>query len=196
MLQQNELTDILRRAQEIQEQAPTERALSTYQQYIEAAEEAGISREATIQALRERLGMPVDAPTAGQLVFALSADGHYYPARILSGDETKYRIQFMNGSEATRSITDLRELSFIPGQKLTYYSASSGIWWTGDVVRFNEAANSVTVASWGDEETVPLDKVRLPKTSGLQVAATSVYLRVVQFLVAGGIGFALAWWLR
>ncbi|MEQ1821500.1 MAG: hypothetical protein ABL949_03235 [Fimbriimonadaceae bacterium] len=196
MLEQNELTEILRRAQEIQATPLTVDPISGYQEYIDAAEEAGISREATLQALRERLGLPVSTPVSGQLVFAKSADGHFYPARIQSAEGHNFKLRFMNGSEATKPMTDLRELSFTPGLKLNYSSPSSGGWWTGDFVRYNQDAQTVTVTCWGHEETVPLDQIRLKATNPSTVSAQLWIIRASQWLLAGGVGFALAWFLK
>ncbi len=196
MLEQNQLSEILRRAHEIESHAPTDATISGYQDYIDAAEEAGISREATLQALRERLGLPVTTPEAGQLVYAKSADGHFYPARIQSAEGQNFRVRFMNGSEATKPMADLRELSFTPGLKVNYHSPSSGGWWTADLVRFNETAQTVTVNAWGTEETVPLDQIRLKSTNPSAVTAQTWMLRLSHWLVAGGLGFALGWWLR
>lgn len=196
MLEHNELSEILRRAQEIESHSPSDAAVSGYQDYIEAAEEAGISREATLQALRERLGLPVATPEAGQLVYAKSADGHFYPARIQSAEGQTFKVRFMNGSEASKPMADLRDLSFTPGLKLNYQSPSSGGWWTGDLVRFNETAQTVTINCWGSEETVPLDQIRLKTINPNTVNAQTWMLRISQWVVAGGLGFALGWWLR
>ncbi|MEQ1934705.1 MAG: hypothetical protein ABL962_12655, partial [Fimbriimonadaceae bacterium] len=93
-------------------------------------------------------------------------------------------------------MADLRDLSFTPGLKLNYQSPSSGGWWTGDLVRFNETAQTVTINCWGSEETVPLDQIRLKTINPNTVNAQTWMLRISQWVVAGGLGFALGWWLR
>lgn len=68
------LGEVVRRAQEIQDQ--TQLMLEPnpdLEQYVKAAEEAGIHRDATMQALRERLSLPVEMFKPGEYVFAKSA---------------------------------------------------------------------------------------------------------------------------
>lgn len=156
-MSQEEFSQVLRRAQEIdagQHDSPDVEAM------IRAAEEAGISREATTQAIRERLGFPVAAATLGGLVFARSADGHFYAARVEETKENQARVRFLSGAVATLPMADLREFSLMPGQKVNYLSPTGGYWANGTISTVNVDALTVTLASWGMEETVSLAKVR------------------------------------
>lgn len=158
------LNEVVRRAQEIQDQ--TQLMLEPnpdLEQYVKAAEEAGIHRDATMQALRERLSFPIEMFKAGEYVFAKSADGFFYVAMLHSIDGRKAKIEFLTGTEHFCDAGDLRLFSLTPGQKVSYYSKSSGMWWEGPLTKFSREKQQVTVTSWGESETVALEKVRLPK---------------------------------
>jgi hypothetical protein len=156
--------ELLRRAQEIDEQ--TRLMLQPYPEYTElicAAEEAGIARDATLQALRERMSLPVQAFEPGRRVFAKSADGHFYAATLESLNGRTANLRFVNGSDHVADMTDLRLFSLTPGQRVWFNSPSYGVWMQSEVVRFNPDSSSVTVNAWYQEETVPLEKIRLNK---------------------------------
>lgn len=158
------LGEVVRRAQEIQDQ--TQLMLEPnpdLEQYVKAAEEAGIHRDATMQALRERLSLPVEMFKPGEYVFAKSADGFYYTALLMAIEGRKAKVEFLTGSEHYCDASDLRLFSLTPGQKISYFSKGSGMWWEGQLTKFNRDKKTVTVTNWGDSETVALEKVRLPR---------------------------------
>jgi len=190
------LSDVLRRAQEIQSSQVL--AQDDLEEYIVAAEEAGISREATLQALRERLGIPVHIPAPGEHVFARSADGHFYMAKLEGVTDQTATVKFFNGSPATLPVSDLREVSLTPGQRLNYLSPSMNMWVTQPVVHFNRDTLTVTFNYWGTIETVSFDKIRLLNNTPLSVSQ-QVQLKVGMLWTGIGgalIGFALGWFLR
>ena len=189
--------DLLRRAQEIDEQ--TRLMLQPYPEYTElihAAEEAGIARDATLQALRERMSLPVQAFEPGTKVFAKSADGHFYAATLEKIQGRTAHIRFVNGSEHVADMTDLRMFSLTPGQRVQFHSPSYGMWVTAEIVRFNRDSGSVVVNAWYQEEMVPLEKVRLGKDR--RTISVSEKTRMFMFGVAsaiggGAIGAVLTW---
>lgn len=190
------LSDVLRRAQEIQSAQVLQQ--DELEEYIVAAEEAGISREATLQALRERLGFPTHVPAPGEYVFARSADRHFYMAKLENVSGQTAQVKFLNGGTATVSMSDLREVALSPGQRLNYMSPSMSMWVSSPVVRFNRDSLSVTFNYWGTEETVSVEKVRLLNNTPLSVA-DQAKLRIGMVwtaLGAGVLGFALGWFLR
>lgn len=163
-LDEASLNEIVRRAQEIQDQ--THLMLDPnpdLEQYVKAAEEAGIHRDATMQALRERLSFPIEMFKPGEYVFAKSADGFYYVAVLMEIEGRQAKVEFLSGSEHFCDASDLRLFSLTPGQKVSYFSKGSGMWWEGQLGKFNREKKNVTVTSWGDSETVSLEKVRLPR---------------------------------
>jgi len=158
------LNEVVRRAQEIQDQ--THLMLEPHpdlHHYVRAAEEAGIDRDATMQALRERLSFPVDKFKVGEYVFAKSADGHFYVAVLTEIEGRNAKVEFLTGTEHHCDAADLRLFSLTPGQKISYFSKSSGFWWEGQLASYNRDKRHIKVSSWGDSETVSLEKVRLPK---------------------------------
>lgn len=158
------LGEVVKRAQEIQDQ--TQLMLEPHpdlEQYVRAAEEAGIHRDATMQALRERLSFPIEQFKPGEYVFAKSADGFYYAAVLHHIEGRKAKVEFISGSEHFCDAADLRLFSLTPGQKIGYFSKSSGMWWEGQLSKFSREKKQITVSSWGENETVPLEKVRLPR---------------------------------
>jgi len=186
-LQDSELGEVVRRAQEIQDQ--THLMLDPHpdlEQYIRAAEEAGIDRAATMQALRERLSFPVDKFKEGEYVFAKSADGFYYVAILESLDGRQAKVQFLSGMDHHCDATDLRLFSLTPGQKVSYHSKSAGMWWEGQLVKFNRDKEQVTVSSWGDSESVSLHKVRLPRDT--QQIPMSMKARMWAIGIASALG--------
>ncbi len=188
-LSTEELSGVLRRAQEIDAGGGSSGEMEAY---ITAAEEAGISREATMQAIRERLGYPIAAARLGEFVFARSADGHYYAAKVEHTEEKSARVKFMNGAVADLPLSDLREFALLPGQKLNYLSPSGGFWANGTVTTFNADSRVVTMESWGTAESVPLDKVRmLAQNTRMGIKATANLWASKLWWLGGGIGIGV-----
>lgn len=189
------VADVLRRAQEIDSQ--TQLMLEPYPEYTElirAAEEAGIARDATLQALRERMSLPAQAFEAGQKVFARSADGHFYAATLERIEGRVAHLRFVNGSEHQADMTDLRLFGLTPGQKVHYHSSSYGMWIQAEVVRFNRDSGSVTLTAWYQEETVPLEKVRVNREGNpIKLGDQAKFWLVggIALVAGGGLGAAI-----
>lgn len=185
-LDDSTLSEVIRRAQEISEQTTLIfEPHPDIEQYIQAAEEAGISRDATMQALRERLDFPVRAFQPGELVFALSGDERFYVAKIVQIEGRQAQIRFLSGSDHHCEASDLRRFSLMPGQKVQYNSPTHHLWVSGKLEGFNRDANSITATWGGVSETLPLDKIRLPREGQTQ-QAPAIPLWVVG--VASGLG--------
>jgi hypothetical protein len=195
-LSQEEMGEVLRRAQEIERQPlllagePSE-----LEQFVQAAEEAGISREATLQALRERLSPPVDQLAEGMLVFAKTERGHFYVGRVLGAEGLTARLMFLSGGEGTVDVRDIRPFSMTPGRHFEAFVW--GWWYRVELVRYNHESKAVTVNCWGSEATVPLEKVRLaaerkPRRHAWPTWATTFAAGVA---TGTGIGAALLYWL-
>lgn len=180
------LSDVLRRAQEIQSAQALHH--NDLEEYLVAAEEAGISREATQQALRERLGFPTHVPAPGEYVFARSADRHFYMAKLEAVNGQSATVKFLNGGHATVSITDLREVALSPGQRLNYLSPSMSMWVTQPVVRYNRDTLTVTFNYWGTEETVSVEQVRLLNNAPLSISdQAKLRMGMVWSALGGGV---------
>ncbi len=188
-LSTEDLSGVLRRAQEIDSGQGHSTDLEAY---VQAAEEAGISREATMQAIRERLGYPVSAAKLGDFVFARSSDGHYYAAKVESTQEKSARVRFMNGAEVEMPLSDLREFKLMPGEKLNYLSPAAGFWANGTVSTYNPDARVVVIESWGTTESVALDKVRLlAQNAGRGLGAKANEWMIRLWWLGGGIGIGV-----
>ena len=111
-LTEEEVSQTLQRAEEIAAAGTSVPGLEqTYANYIKAAEEIGIPREAVILALRERLDIQMDSVEIGARVFAPSADGFCYAATVTGVDGQSATVQFVTGGTATTSISSLKTFS-------------------------------------------------------------------------------------
>jgi hypothetical protein len=160
-------------------------------EFVRAAEEAGISREATLQALRERLQVIKETYGPGQFAFAKSGDQQHYVVKILSGEGDTAKVRFMSGGEATVHVADLRPFNLGPGTKLEYMSPSWNMWLSSNVLRFNAETQVATFNYWGNEETVPLDQIRIARESVSNDDRLSAWLFGAACTVGGGILGAL-----
>lgn len=197
-LSDEELRETIQRAREITEQS---RDLGSpeggLEEYLKAGEELGIPRGATMQALRERLLISSESFAAGQMVFAPSMDGYWYPATIRETDEHTATVHFVNGGEHTCALSDMRPLSLIPGRKLQADLKFWG-WWDGVVISYNPESGKVHVDCDGTKEKVPLSKLRLSRKIAVPPTAAEARVRALSraslmrcALLAGGAGFAI-----
>jgi hypothetical protein len=126
-LDQQDLTEVLQRAQALD----TTRVIAPetgqdLESFLRAAEEIGISRETVLQALREKLGHPLEGIAPGDQVFAKSADGAFYVATVSAVQGNAATVRFISGSDHTLPLSDLRGFSILPGQKLHIFCTFSG----------------------------------------------------------------------
>lgn len=155
--------------------------------FIQAAEEVGYARTAVELALRERLPFSMNAPAAGELAFAKSADGKYYIAQVLSSGREGVRVRFMRGGEHTVAVDDLRPCSFLPGERVVCPWPSWGPW-TCTVLSYDAPAQRIKVSDgWGDTREFPISEVWLnpPPKSG---AGSRVGARISVALIVAGAG--------
>lgn len=163
-LEEGNAPEVFKRATEISSETSQLLEFPEVDAYVRAAEEAGIPRDATLQALRERLASMEKTFTPDESVFAKSQDGYFYPGKIVKVESSSATVRFYNGGEGPVSLSDLRPMSMAPGSKVQYMSPSMSMWYSAVVARFNRDSLTVTMAPWaGNEETVSLDKVRLKK---------------------------------
>lgn len=172
---------------------------SDLENVLAAAQEAGLSRDAVLQAIHEHLDLVGAPPKLGDLVFAKSTDGKFYASEIVDLSRTSPRVRFLNGSEASINADDIRPLVMSPGTKVICKWPSWGDW-TCTVIRYDASAASVRVSDgWGSEKTFPLAEVQLetkqfePKKPG---QAKQVALQAALALAAGaGIAGSVLTWL-
>lgn len=199
-LSQEQVREVLQRAGEIdQMRLRGIEDLSDVDTVIAAAQEVGVSREAIVQAMQEQLDLLGEPPTAGDRVFAKSANGKFYPAEVTRVNEGTMVVRFLSGGETTLSSKDIRPFNVTPGSKLVCNWPDWG-WWTCTVLAYDEAAGKVRISdNWGSEETVALTEVYLDSKQFEQRGA-SLWSRIswqagLLFAAGGGILGSLATWL-
>ena len=160
-LADDEIRDVLARAQEIERSLNGDAMRAELEIVMQAAEEVGISRNAVERALRERLDLPRLSAKAGELVFAKSVNGKFYPAEVVVEQPDGLHVRYLSGGEDTVTLDDLRPCSFRPGERISVQWP----WWgacTCTVVRYDAAAQRVTVDDgWGETRTFPVGEVWL-----------------------------------
>lgn len=153
---------ILQRAEEIEATTGTGQEMTRAdEQLIEAAQEAGLSREAVMQALRERFALENVHLQVNSLVFALSTDRHFYPAKITSIEGDVVRVTFLNGGEHTVRRPEVKPFTMLPGQMISVPWPNWG-WWNSKIISFDRELMKVRVSdNMGSELTVPISETRL-----------------------------------
>ncbi len=197
-LSEKELRETLRRAQEIAQQS---RGLAepepAYETYLKAAEEVGVPREATLQALRERLLLPVGSVEPGYMLFAPSVDRAWYPATVVRLEGQTVFVRFVSGGEHTCTLSDLHPLALLPGRHVQFHTDWG---WSDGVVRtYDPAKAQVHVDTGGEITRRPLSKIRLaPRQTKADRRAGQIILctSLVSGLAGIGIGLLLSFLLR
>lgn len=206
---EEELTKTIRRAGQIAQQQESASSLQTtpesYEAYLRAAEEAGISREAMWLALSEQFMVPMDAMRVGELVFAPAADQSLYVATVKEVEgTTSLVVEFEAGGRQRVALADVRALALIPGREIEFaydvvMAELPGIWRTGKVLAYDPAGRQATISLGAAAYEVPLSKLRLGRTKRrLPVRMRDFLLRAV-FIAGGigtGVGFLLGHFLR
>lgn len=201
-LSEEDLRETLRRAQEIagQSRDPAE-SEPVYEGYLKAAEEVGIPREATLQALRERLLIPAETLKPGEMVFAPSVDGAWYPATLVSIGTQTATVRFVDGGDHTCALADLHALALVPGRGVQFDFGDWG-WWDATVRKYDPVKGQVHVQAGAPVwETAkgPLSKVRLaPRKRAPDRRVTRLLLltSLLSGLAGTGIGLLLGSLLR
>ena len=159
-LNENEIREILKRAEQIHIGAAREDEEADSKALIKAAEEAGLPREAIEQALRERLEAQTITSTPGDFIFAPSADGKYYTAEFIESNAHTTRARFLTGGEISFPTEQAHPAQFLPGSKIQANWPNFG-WWTCTVIAFDKPNRLLRLSDgWGNEKSFPLAEVR------------------------------------
>lgn len=191
-LSDDELRDVLTRAEEIQRSSRTVDAMqSEIEAVIGAGEAVGLERVAIERALRERFDVALAPATPGTLVFAQSADGKFYVAEVVSASGDSARVKYLRGSEHTVTAEQLRPCAFLPGEKVV---ANWPWWgpWTCTVVSYDAARQKVKLTDgWGYTKSFPISEVwqsgRKPWSGRLRISATWLSIGAALGAVAGSL---------
>lgn len=193
-LNQDQLRDVLARAEEIRLQRGITPSQRDIEEVLSVAEEAGLDRESVLQAVRERLSVLGEPPKNGDRIFAKSSDGNYYVATVQDAKDGVLKVRFAQGGDHTVNAMDVRPCSFLPGQKVVCPWPSWG-WWTCRVLSFDASRDELRVTDgWGSEEVFPVSNVRMAQESINPRVPGKLTAWLFTGLVAGGaIGSALTW---
>ncbi len=188
--------EVLARAEEIQlsERFPVDVEDST-NDLLRAAEEAGLSRSAVTQALRERLAVERTPIEPGSLVLAEFGQGKLYAAEVLDLHPGRAKVRFFSGVEALVSLEDVEHFQMMPGQVVRCPWPNWG-WWTCTVVSYDHNKKMVKATdNWG--QTLPFDLADIYVERKTKVAhpASAINARLFAGVIAasGIVGAALTW---
>ncbi len=187
-LTDEELDDVLARAQEIERAARQgdEWAIEVAA-VIGAAEEVGLSRQAVQQALAERHIAPASPPAIGSLTWARSADRRLYVAEVLATSEEGVFVRFLGGSEHRVALGELRPCTIIPGQRVGCYWPGWGSW-TCTVIAYDSETREVELSDrWGSTKTFPVSRIWLaPAKADSRAARKRTYATLLAAGAAAG----------
>ena len=194
-LSDQELRDVLARADEIQRGLRSGTSRAELEQVISAGEEVGLSRGAMEQALRERLGIRLTPPEVGSMVFARAGGEKYYAAEVLSVSPETVRVRFLRGSEHTVDVDEVRPCALIPGEKVMVEWPWWGPWLC-TVIGYDASRQRVKVSDgWGYTRAFPVAEVWMAPRGEEDPAKIRrrIYNKVAAGLVLSGLlGAALA----
>lgn len=128
---------------------------------VTAAEEAGMSREAVMIAIRERIAEMAAGIAPGDLAFARSPDGHWYPATCVEHARGRTKVRYLSGGEGTLDPGDVRPFEVSPGMVIQAFSQHYKTWVNAKVERFNPDSRSITARCWYEEDIFALERIRL-----------------------------------
>jgi hypothetical protein len=157
---------------------------------VAAAEEAGLSRESVLLAVREQRARE-RPPEPGELVFAESVDGRHYAARVVAVAPGRVDVQFLKGSERCLEPAQVKRLELSPGSRAEVPWPGWG-WWNSEVVSYNAEGLTVTATDGMSRHTFPLSEIRLKRPASASQERMRALGTNVAFLLAGtGLGLAI-----
>lgn len=192
-LTEQQIKEALSRAEEIHLRAAmADEHGPAIESVLAAAEEIGLPREAMRQALRERLGSPMN-PQVGDRVFARSVDGHFYVATVEGISPDGVDVKFLSGGASQLSLADLRPFTFAPGMKIYAHWPVWG-WCKVDVVGFDSKRDRVVCSDGWSEKKMKLHEVRLGKAKASDSRARLYWVLIgLGTLIGGPLGAAITY---
>jgi hypothetical protein len=194
-LSDDELRDVLTRAEEIQRGVRTADTMQAeFEAVIGAGEAVGLSRVAIERALRERVSL-ASPPAVGSRVFAQSADGKFYVAEVVSGDDHSTRVQFLRGSEHTVTNEQLRPCSLLPGEKVIVNWPWWGPW-KCTIISYDAAKQKVKLTDgWGDTKSFPIAEIWQSERTAIPIGKAALYAKWLGLGATAGavLGSAITW---
>ena len=180
-LSNDDVNAVLLRADQIQRAQLRGAEEAEIQRFIERAEASGYSKEAVLQALRERFGVEAAPVAVGDRVFAKSAGNRYHVATVTSRAHGETRVKYLRGGERTIPSDEVRPFSLVPGERV---SVDWPMWgpWSCEVMSYDEPNGKVTLSDrWGSEKSFPVSDVWVEPPS-----TSSAWGYVLWFFLIGG----------
>lgn len=192
---EGEIREVLARAGEIHH---SEQSGMEVEAILAAAEEAGLPREAVLQALQERLVTSLEVPKVGDRVFAESADRKRYVADVLEVLEgQRLRVRFLRGGERLVGLHDTQPFTLLPGQRVHCPWPAWG-YWPSTVVSYDAEEGSLRASdNCGTDHTFRIEEVRIhPPSKRVPMPRLRFFLTSLGLgLALGGAAGALVTWL-
>jgi hypothetical protein len=154
-LSQEDLAEVLRDAQRMDRGGVS----ADLEAFLQASEEAGVSRASVMAALQARLGT-VTQVRPGNRVFARSSDRAFYVAEVLSQDGSTATVRFEQGSTATLPLDELRPFHLLPGAKITANWPGWG-WSSTTIQSYDEDDEVVRLSDGFSTKEFKLTDIRL-----------------------------------
>lgn len=190
-MDQDSLRLLLARAEEIETARKSELRLDQeLESVVSAASEAGLSRESVLLALQEQQARE-RPPEVGELVFAESADGRSYVAKVVGFDMGRVDVQFLKGSERRLDLSQVKRLELSPGSRVEVPWPGWG-WWNSEVVSYNAEAMTVTATDGMSKHSFPVAEIRLKSPATASQERIRALWTNAAFLLAGtGLGIVI-----
>ena len=164
----DDVNAVLLRADQIQRAAVRGAEEAEIQRFVERAEAAGYSKEAVLQALRERFGVAAAPIAPGDRVFAKSSDNKYHIATVVSRGRGDMRVRYLRGGEQVVPSDEVRPFALVPGERVNVHWPNWGSW-SCEVLAYDEATGTARLSDrWGSEKTFPISEIWVepPSLSG------------------------------
>lgn len=185
-LSDDDVNAVLLRADQIQRAALRGAGEAEVRRFVEKAEASGYSREAVLQALRERFGVMALPVAAGDRVFARTSDGKFRAATVVSPDTGggELRVRHFLGTEQTLGPDEVRPFSLAPGERVGVQWPHWGAW-SCELLAYDAATDTVRLSDrWGSEKEFQLSEIWLEPPSRGKLGPAVTWAAV---LVAGGL---------
>ena len=132
-------------------------------------------------------------------MFAKSADGYFWVAKVLEINGPSVRVRFLNAGEMQVGVADLRNCTFLPGQRVMCMWPDYG-WWTSIVQSYDEDSGMIRASDgFGTDGTFKISEIRMtaPKMKKtIELGTTSrinIALIAVSAFGGGVVGAAITW---
>lgn len=193
-MDEQSLHTLLDRARQIQEEGLDSDPGNDRRLIYDAAELAGISREAIDRAIQERVAFRSPTQTAGDLIWALAPDGDHHLAEFVASDGENTTVRYENQTLATLPESATEAFSAVPGHFLDF-EERPGRWVRGEIREIRPDKRWVFVRlPNNDVRYVAYRDARLRAQAPSPLPpAPRWHLPVIGYLASAALGALLMW---